>query len=213
MQACELFTIWAAAILLANKFLVTALPPLSYVWLADATELFDGNMSDGDNADEIYAYDPLNLAIHPHETGRSMVKVPATVYPHDTSPTATSGDDTTGTVTEHSTLITTAARPHLQLRSPNPNPNDLVPDASPSIQSLESIVPITTSRSLAVECGGGSECPPGYVQLLVPGMCYCRLLPSQNSVQILGEHCQMFKSTSDEVQSFFDARSSDDVAM
>jgi hypothetical protein len=205
MPSVNVFMLWAVAALFGGRFLVTALPHVHYVWMHhETTEIFDGGHDDSNSNDNVdldnpvhgvSLWAPYNLPqvddtsgtmaeamSNGHRSGDTVlaaaVAVPATVYPHDTSPTPAWGHDTvdaTDTVLCPRTMSTsTLLRP--QKRNAEPVPDAGATAIPPSIQSLESDewpgepTPVPD----VLDCGNLGGCPAGYTEYLMMGTCWCR---------------------------------------
>lgn len=206
MRTCRILTIWAPALLLSCKWLVTARPHVHYIRTfetTEITEIFDDgleicNAADefcqwalyglpyipavpfNDGMDSIYAVDSGDL---PCETDFAAVRAPATVYPHDTTPTPTSTEAVAAPVSNQAkalspSTLSTSTLLHLQARDAEADAEAEIPDIPSSVQQEESTgVPgqLPTAAPI-VDCGGLSSCPPNYNRYLLMGMCWCRAI-------------------------------------
>ncbi|EXJ77875.1 hypothetical protein A1O3_09034 [Capronia epimyces CBS 606.96] len=206
MHTGKAFTILSVAAVLGCRLLVTALPRVEYIRVIDETILIDNS---GDDDDDLFHWSLYSTA-HYHggpafdahtdpdtnsvsdeqpyadiqasdDTGLGAVKIPATVYPHDTPPTATlSNDDTDPPSNPLLPCVATSSKGFRhQPRNALPNPaedNEVIPS---SLQAMEASAPPVETSSLpeALLCTGLSSCPKGYKTYILMGLCWCRLPP------------------------------------
>lgn len=200
MHTYQVFIIWSMVATLGCRLLVTALPRLDYIRVIDKTVLID-SPDGGRDDDDFFPWSSYGL---PHyqfdtdldavsdeqvntgtevsdDTGLEAVKVPATVYPHDTTPTATLRDNVANSQSNivppcTVTGLTTLAH---QRRNALPNPAEDMEAIPSSLKAQEASAPPveTSSLPIALPCAGLSSCPKGYKTYIMMGLCSCRRPP------------------------------------
>ncbi|EXJ74493.1 uncharacterized protein A1O5_02789 [Cladophialophora psammophila CBS 110553] len=172
MRIREIYAFWGLGLLLSSKLLVTALPTFDYMWSHVRTEHIYSSSDDCDPAKEACFWPGFfHLAIESNEESDPAVRVPAAVYPHDTTLTATATDDNTATSCTPSAQAAVTTVPDLKFQRRDED-TGVIP---PAIQSQETTLP--PANPTPYPCAGVIQpCAPGYKVLLFNGMCICYYL-------------------------------------